>query len=92
MRFFYQEVAQTVKRTTVHLGTVRPASQGSGEVVDIAFTKGSGQYLVGLGMFLPHQALDAIHHGRRFAGPGDGEDQRRAVAVIDDRLLLLSEG
>ncbi len=90
--FFYQEVTQAVKRAAIYLGAVGPASQGSSEVIDVGFAKRSGQYLFGLDVPFPHQPLDAIHHGRRFACPGYGKDQSRAVVVIYNGLLLFGEG
>jgi hypothetical protein len=90
--FFNQEIAQTVKRAAIYLGTVRPAGQGSREIINVGFAKRGGQYLVGSGVPFPHQPLDAMHHGGRFACPGYSEDQGRAVVVIDYGLLLFGEG
>ena len=38
-----------------------------------------------------HQPLDAMHHGGSLARAGHGKDQRRAVVVLDDGLLLFGQ-
>ena len=90
--FFNQEIAKAVKRAAIYRGTAWPTGQGSREIINVGFAKRGGQYLVGPGVPFPHQPLDAMHHGGRFACPGNGEDQGRAIVVIDNGLLLFGEG